>query len=200
MFTHELFYALHARGLLPGVAAVEVQLKQGAIMSEFTRYRYNVLLHMGVEGAPPPAPLAASRAFGGICANTRFPPSTRARAAGMVRPSAARGGTRGAGRRRWRRPCARAHHAAHANLLDKRCVDDRCRRRQERNQGKPRREFVAATIGLLHGGLCDLERRDQHRKAQRLRKDRHLYDPISQRFAKAFTQVIETERTALFGG
>ena len=57
MFTHELFYALHARGLLPGVAAVEVQLKQGAIMSEFTRYRYNVLLHMGVEGAPPPAPL-----------------------------------------------------------------------------------------------------------------------------------------------
>ena len=57
VFTHELFYALHARGLLPGVAAVEVQLKQGAIMSEFTRYRYNVLLHMGVEGAPPPAPL-----------------------------------------------------------------------------------------------------------------------------------------------
>ena len=38
-YDHTLFYVMHARGLLPGVAAVEVQLKNGSIMSEFTRYR-----------------------------------------------------------------------------------------------------------------------------------------------------------------
>jgi len=51
-FCPSLFYGLWMGGRLPGVAAVEVQLKHGAIMSEFTRYRYNVLLHMG-EAAPP---------------------------------------------------------------------------------------------------------------------------------------------------
>jgi len=56
-YDHNLFYALRMRGLLPGVAAVEVQLKHGAIMSEFTRYRYNVLFHVGPQEAP--LPLAA---------------------------------------------------------------------------------------------------------------------------------------------
>lgn len=54
-FESDLFYALHLNGQLPGVAAVEVQLKHGAIMSEFSRYRYNVLLHLGKA---PAAPLA----------------------------------------------------------------------------------------------------------------------------------------------
>ena len=48
-FDHELFYALLMSGALPGVAAVEVQLKHGEIMSEFTRYRYNVILHKGPQ-------------------------------------------------------------------------------------------------------------------------------------------------------
>mmetsp|Transcript_12212 Transcript_12212/g.36734 ORF Transcript_12212/g.36734 Transcript_12212/m.36734 type:complete len:1251 (+) Transcript_12212:1-3753(+) len=48
------FYELHARGLLPSVAAVEVQLKRGSIMSEFSRYRYNVLLHVGPPVEPRP--------------------------------------------------------------------------------------------------------------------------------------------------
>ena len=52
-YTHQLFYELHERGMLPSVAAVEVQLKHGEIMSEFTRYRYNVLFHTG----PPVEPL-----------------------------------------------------------------------------------------------------------------------------------------------
>ena len=50
-FDQELFFALQAGGMLPGVAAVEVQLKHGAIMSEFTRYRYNVILHKLPKGA-----------------------------------------------------------------------------------------------------------------------------------------------------
>ena len=50
-FDHRLFFALHAGGTLPGVAAVEVQLKHGEIMSEFTRYRYNVILHKAPKGA-----------------------------------------------------------------------------------------------------------------------------------------------------
>lgn len=54
LFSADLWYALFARGLLPGVAAVEVQLKHGAVMSEFSRYRYNVLLHMkGSDDAQP---------------------------------------------------------------------------------------------------------------------------------------------------
>mmetsp|Transcript_3085 Transcript_3085/g.10153 ORF Transcript_3085/g.10153 Transcript_3085/m.10153 type:complete len:1502 (-) Transcript_3085:463-4968(-) len=53
-YHHHLFYALHLRGALPGVCAVEVQLKRGAIMSEFTRYRYNVLLHVGKPVKPLP--------------------------------------------------------------------------------------------------------------------------------------------------
>jgi len=58
VFDHALFYELHGRGLLPGVVAVEVQLKRGAIMSEFTRYRYNVLFHCGDAAATgPPLPL-----------------------------------------------------------------------------------------------------------------------------------------------
>jgi SAM-dependent methyltransferase len=57
-FDHALFYELHARGRLPGVVAVEVQLKHGAIMSEFTRYRYNVLFHCGdAATCGPPLPL-----------------------------------------------------------------------------------------------------------------------------------------------
>eukprot|EP00966_Prymnesium_polylepis_P305125 7050546-Prymnesium_polylepis.1 len=63
-YDHRLFYELLLRGLLPGVAAVEVQLKHGGVMSEFTRYRYNVLLHVGppVEALPlvTCAPSAAS--------------------------------------------------------------------------------------------------------------------------------------------
>jgi SAM-dependent methyltransferase len=57
VFDHNLFYELHARGMLPGVAAVEIQLKHGKIMSEFTRYRYNVLFHCAdpaTVGAPLP--------------------------------------------------------------------------------------------------------------------------------------------------
>jgi len=46
-YDHRVFYALRMRGLLANAAAVEVQLKHGAIMSEFTRYRYNVLVHVG---------------------------------------------------------------------------------------------------------------------------------------------------------
>ena len=45
-------------GALPGVAAVELQLKHGEIMSEFSRYRYNVILHLG---ASPAEPLALER-------------------------------------------------------------------------------------------------------------------------------------------
>ena len=54
-FEAELFYALQLAGRLRGVAAVELQLKHGEIMSEFSRYRYNVILHLG---APSAAPLA----------------------------------------------------------------------------------------------------------------------------------------------
>ena len=59
-FDQELFYALLLQGSLPGIAAVEVQLKHGEIMSEFTRYRYNVILHKAPpsgEGAAAPEAL-----------------------------------------------------------------------------------------------------------------------------------------------
>merc|ERR1719316_1115211 len=46
-YEQELFFALQLANGLPGVAAVEVQLKHGEIMNEFNRYRYNVLLHLG---------------------------------------------------------------------------------------------------------------------------------------------------------
>ena len=52
-FEHELFYALQLAGRLPGVAAIEVQLKHGEVMSEFNRYRYNVLLHLGESPSKP---------------------------------------------------------------------------------------------------------------------------------------------------
>ena len=54
VFSFLLFYALLLNGALPGVAAVEIQLKHGAIMSEFSRYRYNVVLHLGAQPAAPP--------------------------------------------------------------------------------------------------------------------------------------------------
>ena len=54
-FEQEFFFALQLAGRLPGVAAVEVQLKHGAIMSEFNRYRYNVLLHLGSKPSKPMA-------------------------------------------------------------------------------------------------------------------------------------------------
>ena len=52
-FEQELFFALQLADRLPGVAAVEVQLKHGKIMSEFNRYRYNVLLHLGPKPEQP---------------------------------------------------------------------------------------------------------------------------------------------------
>lgn len=46
-YDHKMFYSLMQHQQLAGVAAVEVQLKHGQIMSEFSRYRYNVILHRG---------------------------------------------------------------------------------------------------------------------------------------------------------
>ena len=51
------------------MAAVELQLKHGEIMSEFSRYRYNVILHLG---ASPAEPLALeSVAPGDACSGER---------------------------------------------------------------------------------------------------------------------------------
>merc|ERR1712137_220689 len=46
-YDHRLFYSLAHHAQIPGVTAVEIQLKHGEIMSEFSRYRYNVILHRG---------------------------------------------------------------------------------------------------------------------------------------------------------
>jgi len=51
-YSHKLFYGLMASGMLPGIGAVEIQVKQGEVMSEFTRYRYNVILHKGAASSP----------------------------------------------------------------------------------------------------------------------------------------------------
>lgn len=60
------------------MAGVEVQLKHGKIMSEFGRYRYNVILHLG---PPPAAPLALLSVPGGdACSGARASATTLAAA------------------------------------------------------------------------------------------------------------------------
>lgn len=77
-FEAELFYALQLAGRLRGVAGVEMQLKHGEIMSEFGRYRYNVILHLG---PPPAAPLALVSVPGGdACSGARASATTLAAA------------------------------------------------------------------------------------------------------------------------
>ena len=55
-----------------------MQLKRGEIMSEFGRYRYNVILHLG---PPPAAPLALVSVPGGdACSGARASATTLAAA------------------------------------------------------------------------------------------------------------------------
>jgi len=47
-----LFTTMWQNGELPGVAHVEVRLKRGFYHSEFTRYRYDVIFHIGDQPGP----------------------------------------------------------------------------------------------------------------------------------------------------
>uniref|UniRef100_A0A6T6VJ03 Carrier domain-containing protein n=1 Tax=Hemiselmis tepida TaxID=464990 RepID=A0A6T6VJ03_9CRYP len=64
-YDHHMFYDMLSRGMLPGVAAIEIQIKRGKHSSEFTRYRYDVVLHLSKDrNAEPPAALPVRQATG----------------------------------------------------------------------------------------------------------------------------------------
>jgi hypothetical protein len=68
------FHALARR--LPGIAGVEVLVKRGRTHNELTRFRYDVVLHVGEEAEAPTGPVATAGSLAEIAALLEPGPGT----------------------------------------------------------------------------------------------------------------------------